>query len=365
MGERIRRVKRSLPHACFSAWGLQPSGALSLLSGDGDRLCHREAQAAARNCPVAHLKGACPVSQGSLRHLLLHDGDTLVGSMVKNQRPAGRSEARLGHSELAECQTSDHVLPYGAACFPPEKALCTIIIVCNKRCRSWEGAQPGQLTPTGPRAMPCHMASCLAYELGELAGGQRLLLGDGLGISRCVSPPWSEVLCIQVLLHLNLQKRSGGPEVMERRIPDMQVVNIHLFLSSEMKHACPQQLAPGPSLTGNGAGKPNGINTRNIASTLAVLWFYDPARGHSQLQAEEILFGQMDFLLAPNSKQNTAGVLESVSFNIFIRDLDNETEYTVSIFLVGVKLGERLTQQIAEFQSRGTFKLEEWPTEAS
>ena len=32
------------------------------------------------------------------------------------------------------------------------------------------------------------------------------------------APPWSEVLCIQVLLHLHLQKRSGEPGIMERRV---------------------------------------------------------------------------------------------------------------------------------------------------
>lgn len=31
------------------------------------------------------------------------------------------------------------------------------------------------------------------------------------------SPPWSEDLCVQVLLHLHLQKRSGGLGIMERK----------------------------------------------------------------------------------------------------------------------------------------------------
>ncbi|KAK4813970.1 hypothetical protein QYF61_003704 [Mycteria americana] len=47
-------------------------------------------------------------------------------------------------------------------CYPP---------VFNNKCtRSWEGAQPGQLTPTGQRAIPRHMVSCPVYELGEVAG---------------------------------------------------------------------------------------------------------------------------------------------------------------------------------------------------
>ncbi|KAK4813992.1 hypothetical protein QYF61_004317, partial [Mycteria americana] len=69
--------------------------------------------------------------------------------------------------------------------------------------RSWEGAQPGQLTPTGQRAIPDHMVSCPVYELGEVAGEQLSLLRDGLGIeerwhsvtAKAVSParrcPWS------------------------------------------------------------------------------------------------------------------------------------------------------------------------------
>ena len=34
---------------------------------------------------------------------------------------------------------------------------------------SWEGTQPGQLTPTDPRHIPDHMTSCSAYR----AGGRR------------------------------------------------------------------------------------------------------------------------------------------------------------------------------------------------
>lgn len=46
---------------------------------------------------------------------------------------------------------------------------------------------------------------------------------------------------------------------------------------------------------------------------------------------------------APNSKQNTPGVLGSRSFSTFIRQLDNETKYTASVFLLGIELGMWLT----------------------
>jgi len=47
---------------------------------------------------------------------------------------------------------------------------------------SWEGTQLGQLTQTGQRDILFPMMSCSVYKLGELAGGQRSLLRDGLGI---------------------------------------------------------------------------------------------------------------------------------------------------------------------------------------
>ena len=38
--------------------------------------------------------------------------------------------------------------------------------------RSWEGAQPGQLTQTGQRGIPCHVTSCPVYKLdGVVLGG--------------------------------------------------------------------------------------------------------------------------------------------------------------------------------------------------
>ena len=36
--------------------------------------------------------------------------------------------------------------------------------------RSWEGTQPGQLTPTDPRGVPAHMASCSAHRAGGEGG---------------------------------------------------------------------------------------------------------------------------------------------------------------------------------------------------
>ena len=42
---------------------------------------------------------------------------------------------------------------------------------CSARStRSWEGAQPGQLTQTGHRAIPYRMVSCSAYKAGEEEG---------------------------------------------------------------------------------------------------------------------------------------------------------------------------------------------------
>jgi len=48
---------------------------------------------------------------------------------------------------------------------------------------SWEGTQPGQLTPSGQRDIPYHIMSCSAYISGGEAG-QGLLLRNRLGTSR-------------------------------------------------------------------------------------------------------------------------------------------------------------------------------------
>jgi len=61
------------------------------------------------------------------------------------------------------------------------------------RCtRSWEGTQPGQLTQTGQSDIPCHVTSCSAYKLGELAAGSDRWLGTGWAL---VSGRWAVALC--------------------------------------------------------------------------------------------------------------------------------------------------------------------------
>ncbi|KAK4824605.1 hypothetical protein QYF61_016874 [Mycteria americana] len=55
--------------------------------------------------------------------------------------------------------------------------------------KKWEGAQPGWLIQTDQRAIPYRVMSCPVYKLGELAGGQRSLLGDWLGVGRWVPVP--------------------------------------------------------------------------------------------------------------------------------------------------------------------------------
>jgi len=58
-----------------------------------------------------------------------------------------------------------------------------LVLAWPARCLgSWEGTQPGQLTQTGQRDIPYRMTSRSVCKLGELAGGQQLLLGNGLGI---------------------------------------------------------------------------------------------------------------------------------------------------------------------------------------
>ena len=49
--------------------------------------------------------------------------------------------------------------------------------------RSWEGTQPGQLTPTDQKDIPDHMTSCLAYK----AGGRRRNRGT-FGVTTFVFP---------------------------------------------------------------------------------------------------------------------------------------------------------------------------------
>jgi len=58
-----------------------------------------------------------------------------------------------------------------------------LMLAWPARCTgNWEGTQLGQLTQTGQRDILFLMTSCTVYKLGELAGGQRSLLRDGLGI---------------------------------------------------------------------------------------------------------------------------------------------------------------------------------------